>query len=63
MQGKQESHKCTKKLFNSVNNLETIAKELVKEELVQQSRKEELNRLKEEAKSEPLGKNLHVKLV
>lgn len=63
MQVKHESQKRTKKLLNSVNNLPTIAKELVKEELVQQSRKEELNRLKEEAKSKPLGKNLHEKLV
>lgn len=63
MQAEHESRKRTKRLLNAVSNLPSIKKELAKEELTKKARKEELSRLKEEAKSIPLGKNLHVKLV
>ena len=63
MKVEHEARKRTKKLLNAVNNIPSLTKEIVREELTKKIKKEELHRLKEEAKAVPLGKNLHEKLL
>jgi len=63
MKVEHEARKRMKKLLNAVNNVPSLTKEIVREELTKKVKKEELHRLKEEAKAVPLGKNLHEKLM